>query len=175
MARHAEGAGHHDELVDLARRGPRTTRPSVRATRPSGWPSWASSPTATWTRSAAARRLARRVADDAIEHARRLEADADRAGDLERRAEACRLLIRLYWEHGLDEERKATTAALEADLDELGDTPAQALAFGLLAQEAMLDNRIDETVERAERAIQAAERHDMPDVALPPSSRRAAP
>ena len=32
----------------------------------------------------------------------------------------------------------------------------------LLAQEAMLDNRVDETVERAERAIEAAERHDLP-------------
>ena len=45
--------------------------------------------------------------DDAIEHARRLEADADRAGDVERRAEARRLLVRLYWEHGLDDERTA--------------------------------------------------------------------
>ena len=119
-------------------------------------------------RSAAARAAWLSGLHEDAEHARRLEADADRAGDLERRAEARRLLIRLYWEHGLDEERKATTAALEADLDELGDTPAQALAFGLLAQEAMLDNRIDETVERAECAIQAAERHDMPAAACRP-------
>jgi DNA-binding CsgD family transcriptional regulator len=104
--------------------------------------------------------------DDAIEHARRLEADADRAGDVERRAEARRLLMRLYWEHGLDAERLATTAALEASLDELGDSPAHARALGALAQEAMLDNRIDETVERAELAIEAAERHDLVDVRL---------
>ena len=101
---------------------------------------------------------------DAIEHARRLEAGTGRGPRAP--AEGRRLLIRLYWEHGLDEEAPGDVA-LEADLDELGDTPARAPA-GLLAQEAMLDNRIDETVERAECAIQAAERHDMPAVGLRP-------
>jgi DNA-binding CsgD family transcriptional regulator len=74
--------------------------------------------------------------------------------------------MRLYWEHGMDEECAAVTAALEASLDELGDTPARARALGALTQEAMLANRIDETVERAELAIAAAERHGLPDVRL---------
>ena len=169
MARHADGAGHHEELVDLARRGAEHYQSIGSSYQALGLAELGLSESDgdMDLRFAAARAAwLSGLHDDAIEHARRLEADADRAGDLERRAEARRLLIRLYWEHGLDAERKATFAALEADLDELGDTPAHALALGVLAQEAMLDNRIDETVERAERAIEAAERHDMPAVRL---------
>ena len=169
MARHAEGAGHHEELVDLARRGAEHYQSIGSSYQALGLAELGLSEADgdMDLRYAAARAAwLAGLHDDAIEHARRLEADTDRAGDLERRAEARRLLIRLYWEHDLDEARKATTAALEADLDELGDTPAYARALGALAQEAMLDNRIDETVERAEMAIEAAERHSLPDVRL---------
>jgi DNA-binding CsgD family transcriptional regulator len=169
MARHAHGAGRLDELIELAHEGTRHYQSIGSSYQALGLAELGLSEADgdLELRSAAARAAwLAGLHEDAIEHARRLEADADRAGDLERRAEARRLLIRLYWEHGLDAERKVATAALEADLDLLGDTPAQAHALALLAQEAMLDNRIDETVERAERAIEAAERHDLPAVRL---------
>jgi len=169
MTRHAHGAGRIDELLELAHEGTRHYQAIGSSYQALSLAelglSEADGDMELRTAAARAAWLAG-LHDVAIEHAKRLEIDADRAGDIERRAEARRLLVRLYWEHGLDEERKAATAALEADLDELGDTPAQALALALLAQEAMLDNRIDETVERADLAIEAAERHDLPDVRL---------
>ena len=110
MARHAEGAGHHDELVDLARRGVEHYQAIGSSYQALGLAELGLSEADgdMDLRYAAARAAwLAGLHDDAIEHARRLEADADRAGDLERRAEARRLLVRLYWEHGLDEERKA--------------------------------------------------------------------
>ena len=169
MARHAEGAGRHEELVDLARRGVEHYQAIGSSYQALGLAELGLSEADgdMDLRYAAARAAwLAGLHDDAIEHARRLEADADRAGDVERRAEARRLLVRLYWEHGMDAEGRAATATLEASLGELGDTPAHARALGALAQEAMLDNRIEETVERAELAIEAAERHHLPDVRL---------
>src|SRR4051794_7836410 len=135
MTRHAYGAGRFDELIELAHEGTRHYQAIGSSYQALGLAELGLSEADgdTELRAAAARAAwLAGLHDDAIEHARRLETDAERAGDLELRAEARRLLIRLYWEHGLDEERKLATAALEADLDLLGDTPAQAHALALL-------------------------------------------
>ncbi len=167
MARHAQGAGRPDEMVELARRG---------STRYLGIGSsyqaldlaelglteceddlelLATASRAAWLSG---------LHTDALVHAEALTAYADAVGDVAARAAGRRLLMRLYWELGHEPSRAEVAEALVADLDVLEDGPDRAAALTDLAQVSMLTNQIDQTVHYAKLAIEAAERHDLPQV-----------
>ena len=167
MARHAQGAGRADEMVDLARRG------SVRylaigstfqalelaelglTEAPDDPQLRASAARAAWLAS---------LYPDAIEHGERLRALAEDAGDLELRSRADRGLARLYWETGRDDALADTLVRLVASLDVLPDGPERTEVLGVLAQQAMLANDVDAVLDWAAQAIAAAERNDVPSV-----------
>ncbi len=167
MARHAEGAGRPDEMVELARRG--STRSLAIGS------SYQALQLAELGLSEAEgdlelRATATRAAwlaglpSDAVAHGEVLVAHADAAGDLDRRTEGRRLLMRVYWELGDEPARAEAMAALVADLDELPDGPGSAAALSDLAQVAMLTNHAEEATRWAKLAIEAAERHGLPQV-----------
>lgn len=167
MARHAQGAGRTDQMVDLARRGSLrylTIGSTYQAlelaelglTEAPDDPDLRSAGTqAAWLAS---------LYPEAIQHGERLRALADEAGDLELRSRADRGLARLYWEAGRDAERTATLAALVESLDVLADGPERTEVLGVLAQQAMLANDVDAVLDWAAQAIAAAERNDVPSV-----------
>jgi len=167
MARHASGAGRFAEVVELARRGTSYYLEQGSSYQALGLAELGLSeaPGDPGLRAAAARAAwLAGLLGDAIEHATRLEADADAAGDLERRSEARRLLVRLQWEAADQDGRAATVRNLTADLDLLDDGEERAEILCSLAQEAMLENRADEALAWADQAIEAAERLGLPHV-----------
>jgi DNA-binding CsgD family transcriptional regulator len=170
MARHAKGAGRRDELIDLARRGSAHYLAIGSPYQALGLAELGlgevSDDVELRTTAARAAWLCGLLDDDALDHARALEADALRAGDLERTCSARRLLVRLYWDVSDPPARAAVTADLAASLDLLGDTPERARVLAVLAQEAMLGCRLDEALDWAAKASAAAESHDLLDVAL---------
>jgi len=169
MARHAKGAGRRDELIDLARRG---SAHYLALGSPYQALGLAELGLGELCEDAELRITAARSAwlcgllDDALDHARCLEATAVRVDDLELTCVARRLLVRLYWEVSDPATRAAVTADLAASLDLLGDTPERARVLAVLAQEAMLATRVDEALDWAAKALAAAESHDLADVAL---------
>ncbi|WP_421121418.1 ATP-binding protein [Aquihabitans daechungensis] len=166
MARHAQGAGRTEEMVDLARRGSArylaigSTYQALELAElgltesPDDPDLRASAARAAWLAG---------LFPDAIEHGERLRALADRAGDLELRSRADRGLARLYWETGRD-DLAATLDALRESLDLLPDGPERTEVLGVLAQQAMLANDVDGVLDWAAQAIAAAERNDVPSV-----------
>lgn len=167
MARHAQGAGRTDQMVDLARRGAErylaigSTFQALQLAELGLTEACddielrASAARAAWLAS---------LYSDAIEHGERLRALAVTADDRELVSRADRALARLYWEAGQDEELARTRAALEASLDELDDGPERTEVLGVLAQQAMLANDLDAVLDWAAQAIAAADRNDVPHV-----------
>lgn len=169
MARHAQGAGRFDEMVELARRGSGhylaigSTHQAL-ALAELGL-SEAASDVDLLAMAARGAWLCG-LLEYAVQYGRELEAAADRAGDLVRRSEARRMLTRFHWERNDQPARAEVVAALVADLDYLGDTPERAQVLGVLAQDAMLGNEVDQAADWADQAVDAAERHDLPGVRL---------
>ncbi|QYG94833.1 AAA family ATPase [Iamia sp. SCSIO 61187] len=167
MARHAQGAGRPEEMVDLARRGSRkylAIGSSYQALDLAelGLSECEDDPELLATAARAA--WLSGLHTDAVVHAEALVAHADAAGDVANRAAGRRLLLRLYWELGHEPSRAEVMDALIADLDLLDDGPDRAAALTDLAQVSMLTNRIDDTLHWAQLAIEAAERHGLPQV-----------
>lgn len=167
MARHAQGAGRTDEMVDLARRGAKrylaigSTYQALELAELGLTEACddielrASAAQAAWLGS---------LYTDAIEHGERLRALAVAADDRELVSRADRALARLYWEAGHDADLARTRTVLVASLDELPDGPERTEVLGVLAQQAMLGNDLDAVLDWAAQAIAAAERNDVPHV-----------
>lgn len=167
MARHAQGAGRTEEMVDLARRGAArylaigSTYQALELAElglteaPDDPDLRAAAARAAWLVS---------LYPDAIEHGERLRRLAEAAGDVGLRSRADRGLARLYWETRQDDALARTLAALEQSLDELPDGPERTEVLGVLAQQAMLANDVDGVLDWSAQAIAAAERNDVPHV-----------
>jgi DNA-binding CsgD family transcriptional regulator len=167
MARHAQGAGRADQMVDLARRGAvrylaiGSTFQALELAElglteaPDDPDLRASAARAAWLAS---------LYPDAIEHGERLRALADGTGDVELRSRADRGLARLYWETGNDDALAATLVTLVDSLELLPDGPERTEVLGVLAQQAMLANDVDAVLDWSAQAIAAAERNDVPSV-----------
>jgi len=169
MARHAHGAGRYDDVIDLARQGTAhylAIGSSYQALSLAELGLSEAEDDQDLRAGAARAAWLSGLLDDAVDHALRLERDAEATGHRERRSEARRLLARLYWERGDDAARLVVVDALTRDLEILGDGPEQARVLGVLAQEAMLVGRVEDACEWADRAVAAADRHHLPDVRL---------
>jgi DNA-binding CsgD family transcriptional regulator len=167
MARHAQGAGRPDEMVELARRGSSrylAIGSSYQALDLAELGLTECEDDLQLLTTAARAAWLSGLHTDAVIHAEALTAHADAVGDVVARAAGRRLLMRLYWELGHEPSRAAVAEALVADLDVLEDGPDRAATLTDLAQVSMLTNQIDETVHYAKLAIEAAERHGLPQV-----------
>ncbi|QXC60149.1 LuxR C-terminal-related transcriptional regulator [Aquihabitans sp. G128] len=167
MARHARGAGRAAEMVDLARRGSErylAIGSSFQALELAEL-GLSEEDDDLALRSAAARSAwLAGLNDDAVAHAERWATQAERAGDLEGRSEARRLLMRLYWERGDEASLAPIIEDMVADLDVLADGEERTALLAALAQQAMLRARVDDALAWAERAVEAAERLDLPSI-----------
>ncbi len=167
MARHALGAGRPDDLVELARIGSARYL-SIGSTYQAlelAELGLTEADDDLDLRAAAARAAwLTGLNDDAVAHGERWAALAERAGDLERRSAARRLLMRLYWEQADEASLDAVIEAMVADLDVLDDGPEHAALLAALAQQAMLTGQVDAARVWAARAVEAAERHGLPSV-----------
>lgn len=165
MAHHAMHAGLPDDLVDIARTG------SERYLRKGSTHQALELAELALSESGddlALRSTAMRAAwlvglhDDAIHHGEVLAREAERAGDLVRRSEARRLLLRLYWDTVREKERAEVVALLIEDVESLPDGPERAFTLGALAQQAMLSADVEGALDWADQAIAAAEKHGLP-------------
>jgi DNA-binding CsgD family transcriptional regulator len=100
---------------------------------------------------------ARSLATRSIECARR-------ARDIEAESAALRLICRL--DHDLTDAAGAieSTARLAALVEQLDEGPEQGRAFAVLAEMCMLRDDLDATVAWADRAVELADRLDLPEV-----------
>ena len=167
MARHAQGAGRTDEMVDLARRGAErylaigSTYQALQLAELGLTEACddvelrAAAARAAWLAS---------LSTDAIEHGERLRGLAVAADDLELRSRADRGLARLYWEAGQDQDLARTRTTLVESLDLLPDGVERTEVLGVLAQQAMLANDLDAVLDWSGQAVAAAERNDVPSV-----------
>jgi DNA-binding CsgD family transcriptional regulator/tetratricopeptide (TPR) repeat protein len=157
LARHAQGAGHYDEMVDIARTGARTyldNGASFQALRLAG-DALAEAPD-DLELLAVATEAAWRLdfTDEALTYARRW---VDRSGEGPDAAEALRFLTRLYLERGMLAERDQSIRRMEALAAELPAGHARARVLGALAQITMLVGDSEDAVRWADRAITEAD------------------
>lgn len=169
LARHAEGAGFPARLLDIAAEGVADYLDGG-----SSLPALALAERALTVSPDDPRLLAQAaraawltgLLDDALALCARQAQVATRAGDTEALSAARRLELRLHWERGDDDARATRRAELEAGLDDLPDGVERARVLHVLAQDAMLDRRVAEVERWATDAEAAAERLDLPDIAI---------
>ncbi|GAA5194915.1 helix-turn-helix transcriptional regulator [Rugosimonospora acidiphila] len=99
------------------------------------------------------------LTDDALGYARRWR---DRAPTPAERADALYLLIRLGWETDELDEMRSRTDEMRRLVDELPLGPERALAMTAVAQSAMLRDEPEESLAWSQRALELAERLDLP-------------
>jgi DNA-binding CsgD family transcriptional regulator len=101
--------------------------------------------------------------DDAVGYARRWR---DRAPTTAERADALYLMIRLAWETDDLDEMRALTDEMQRLISELPPGPEQALAMTAVAQSTMLRGEPEESLAWSQRALELAERLDLPNMRL---------
>jgi len=101
--------------------------------------------------------------DDAIGYARRWR---DRAGDDAEEVRALILLVRLAWEAGDVVGTDTLTSEIEMLVDQLPTGEEQGQAVATVAQSYMLREQSDKAMAWAGRALELAERHDLPRTRL---------
>jgi predicted ATPase len=160
MARHAAAAGRFDESVALARDGAQqylatgSTFPALRladsalSEAPDDPALLAIATQAAWLVS---------LFDEALGYADRWYAAGVRAEDLDAEADALRWRVRLHRELGQDEGVAIGRARLEQLVERLGRGEARARAMAGIAQSYMLEERTEEAVAWADRAIADAQ------------------
>jgi DNA-binding CsgD family transcriptional regulator len=167
IAHHARGAGQFDDMVDAAREGALrflhsgSTYQALQLAE-LGLSEAADDPELLDIASRAAWLSgllpdARSLATRSIECARR-------ARDIEAESAALRLICRL--DHDLSDAAGAieSTARLAALVEQLDEGLEQGRAFAVLAEMCMLRDDLDATVAWADRAVELADRLDLPEV-----------
>ncbi len=159
LARHAAGAGHYEEMVELARQGMvhylsiGSTHQALRlavdalAECPDDLELLAGAGRAAWLIGAT---------DEAIAHASRFLQLA-RAACLERQSEALRLVARIEFERGGRDAMWTAVNELTALIDRLPQCDERAAAMAAVAQVHMLQFQPETAIEWADRAIAEAE------------------
>ncbi|MDQ6696161.1 MAG: AAA family ATPase, partial [Actinomycetota bacterium] len=167
IARHAHGAGRFDEMIAAAREGARRSLESGSTFQALqlaelGLDEACDDPELL--------RIASRAAwlagllPDALAHAEHRLAAAQRAADLEAESAALRLVCRLHYDFGDSAASAANATRLEALVAQLDDGPELGKAMAILAQMAMLRGDLEGTTSWADRAIELADRLDLPTV-----------
>jgi DNA-binding CsgD family transcriptional regulator len=160
MARHAAAAGRFEESVALARDGAQqylasgSTFPALRladdalSEAPDDPALLSIATQAAWLVS---------LHDEALGYAERWYAAGLRSEDLDEQAGALRWSLRLHRELGQDEAVAVERARLELLIDQLTAGEAKARAMAGIAQSYMLEDRVEEAVAWADRAIAEAQ------------------
>ena len=163
LAKHALGAGHYDEFLELAREGAThyLARGSSYQALQLATDALTEDPDCL-TLLEAATRAAWLVglSDEALGLARRWRERAQARGDLVSEAEAAHMVTRLVRDLGQVDELDAALADLEHLASRLPAGPERARAYAAVAQAHMLAHRSALAVEWADRAIEEAERFD---------------
>ena len=163
LAKHALGAGHYDEFLDLAQEGARyyLERGSSYQALRLATDALTEDPDCL-TLLEAATRAAWLVGlnDEAFGLARRWRERAEARGDLVGQAEAAHMVARIVWDLGRFDEHDAAVADLERLAGQLPEGPQRAQAYAAVAQAHMLAHRSALAVDWSERAIEEAERWD---------------
>ncbi len=163
LAKHALGAGHYDEFLELAQEGATyyLERGSSYQALRLATDALTEDPDCL-TLLEAATRAAWLVGlnDEAFGHARRWRERAEARGDLVAQAEAAHMVTRVVWDLGRFDEHDAAVADLERLAGQLPEGPERAQAYAAVAQAHMLAHRSALAVDWSERAIEEAERWD---------------
>lgn len=166
VARHAREAGRYDDMLAAARKGAELYLSIGSAYQAlqlaeAGLDEDSSEPGLL----AAAARSAWLVGllDDAVRYGRAWRDHAH--GDSER-VDALHLLSRLAWEGRDYAGMEALTSEIEQLVESLPASSDQARAMTALAQSAMLRDELDAAVSWADRALELADRFDLPSVRL---------
>ncbi|HEY2668972.1 MAG TPA: LuxR C-terminal-related transcriptional regulator [Rugosimonospora sp.] len=101
--------------------------------------------------------------DDAVGYARRWR---DRAPTTAERADALYLMIRLAWETDDLDGMRSLTDEMQELITHLPPGPEQALAMTAVAQSTMLRGEPEESLAWSQRALELAERLDLPNMRL---------
>src|SRR5829696_882558 len=167
MAWHAQGAGRYDELVSAARAGAvsylqqGSTAEALRLAE-TGLSEAGRDLSLLSAASKAAWMIG--LLSVAIEHGRRWHEVAAATGDPAREAAALIHLARLYWEARDFQLQWRTVWAALAVAEPLGQSETLARAYALVSEAYMLNERRDEAVEWADRALAMAEAVGCPAV-----------
>src|SRR5215211_9561103 len=167
VAWHAQGAGRYDELVEAARAGAvsylqqGSTAEALRLAEtglseaPRDRDLLAAASKAAWMIG---------LLQLAIEHGERWHEVAAATGDPAREAVALIHLARLYWEARDFQLQWRTVWAALAVAEPLGESETLARAYALVSEAYMLNERRDEAIEWADRALAMAEAVGCPAV-----------
>jgi DNA-binding CsgD family transcriptional regulator len=101
---------------------------------------------------------------DALDHAQHRLEVAERSGDLVAVSAALRLVCRLQYDLGDDEAVSTDTARLITLVEQLEDGPERGKAMTIVAQMRMLDDDLEGATTWADRAIELADRLNLPEV-----------
>jgi DNA-binding CsgD family transcriptional regulator len=167
LARHADGAGRHEEFVDLARQGVRhyLSRGSSFQALALACEALAEAPDDTTLLEGAARAgFLLGLNDEAVEHASRWYALARAGGDRREEAAAARVLGRQLHELGRTDELWRLVAEIDRLANGLPPGPDRAKSLAFLGQIHMLHHQPQEGIRYAEQAIEEADACDAKDV-----------
>jgi DNA-binding CsgD family transcriptional regulator len=166
VARHAQGAGRYDDMVEAARQGAARYLASGSSYTALQLAELGLSEGEDLELRAAAARAAWLVdlGHDADVHAERWLHAARAAGDLAEEALALELLARLAYDLEDRTEVPRRVAALEELVDRCDDSEVCARAMAGLSQVLMLTERADDAVRWADRTIALADSLDLEDV-----------
>jgi DNA-binding CsgD family transcriptional regulator len=166
VAHHAQAAGRYDEMVAAARRGGRLYLAIGSAYQALQLAEMGLDEVGDDTELLAVAARAAWLAglwDDAVRYARRWR---DIAGSATDRADALNLLIRLTWEVDEIDEMEEVTREIEALIPRLPPGSDQGRAMAAIAQSAVLRDDGEAGLGWAARAIELADRYDLPSVRL---------
>ena len=163
LAKHALGAGHYDEFLELAQEGATyylERGSSYQALRLATDALTEDPDCLTLLEVATRAAWLVGLSDEAFGHARRWRERAEARGDLAAQAEAAHMVTRLVRDLARVDELDAALADLEHLTARLPAGPERARAYAAVAQAHMLAHRSALAVEWSDRAIEEAERWD---------------
>ena len=163
LAKHALGAGHYDEFLDLAQEGATyylERGSSYQALRLATDALVEDPDCLTLLETATRAAWLVGLGDEALGYARRWRERAEARGDLAAQAEAAHMVTRLVRDLGRGDELDAALADLEDLTTRLPAGPERARAYAAVAQAHMLAHRSELAVAWSDRAIEEAERWD---------------
>ncbi len=167
IAHHAHGAGRFDEMVAAAREGARRSLESgstYQALQLAELGLHEADDDPDLLRTASRAAWLAGLLPDALTHAQRRLDAAQRAGDLEAESAALRLVCRLDHDLGDASATMASTARLATLVEQLEDGPELGKAMAMLAQMSMLNDDVEGATSWADRAVELANRLDLPEV-----------
>ncbi|MGI8662266.1 MAG: helix-turn-helix transcriptional regulator [Acidimicrobiales bacterium] len=167
IARHAQGAGRYDEMVEAARAGARrylSSGSTYQAIQLAELGLTEACDDNELLKVASRAAWLAGLLPDALVHAERRLDVARRCHDLAGASAALRLATRLYFDLGDAKETDASTATLAALVDQLDDGAEKGKALASLAQMQMLKDDLEGTVRWADAAIELADRLELPEI-----------